>query len=122
MAILVMVAKRPTFTPDQLKIGGNHLLYEVQMFCNTAALMEEGGWEWGWKDKTEYMAVLESFLMHTRSLMYFLCPPRGYRWPMTGASNRWPCCCWSWPTATRFRSARFARFTTWPGAFSAGAR
>src|SRR5207253_3163856 len=49
VAILVMVAKRPTFTPDQLKIGGNHLLYEVQMFCNTAALMEEGGWEWGWK-------------------------------------------------------------------------
>jgi hypothetical protein len=77
--MLVIVAKRPTFTPDQLKIGGNHLLYEVQMFCNTAALMEEGGWEWGWKDKTEYMAVLESFLMHTRSLMYFLCPPRGYR-------------------------------------------
>jgi hypothetical protein len=39
---------RLTFPDDQLKIGGNHLLYEVQMFSNTAALLEsEGNWEWG---------------------------------------------------------------------------
>ncbi len=25
------------------------------------------------------MAVVESFLVHTRSLMYFLCPPKGYK-------------------------------------------
>src|SRR5271163_1387625 len=74
------MAKRPKFQPDQLKIGGNHLLYEVQMFSNTAALLGgEGQWEWGWKDQTGYMAVVESFLMHTRAVMYFLCPPRGYR-------------------------------------------
>jgi hypothetical protein len=74
------VPSRPTFTADQLKVGGNHLLYEVQMLCNTAALLEgEGDKEWGWKDKTQSMAVLESFLMHARSRMYFLCPPRGYR-------------------------------------------
>jgi hypothetical protein len=35
------VAKRPTFTPDQLQIGGNHVLYDVQMLCNNAALLEE---------------------------------------------------------------------------------
>ena len=70
---------RPTFSADQLKIGGNHLLHEVQMFSNTAALLDgEGDWEWGWKDKTTYMAVLESFLLHARGLMYFLCPPTGY--------------------------------------------
>jgi hypothetical protein len=36
---------RPTFSDDQLKIGGNHLLCEQQMFSNTAALLEgEGNW------------------------------------------------------------------------------
>lgn len=75
------MAKRPTFTPDQLQIGGNHLLYEVQMLCNAAALLESGGEkdDWGWQSRTRSMATLESFLMHARSLMYFLCPPKGYR-------------------------------------------
>lgn len=74
------MAKRPLFTPDQLQIGGNHLLYDVQMLCNTAALLEDDSrWSWGWQDKTQYMAVVESFLVHTRSLMYFLCPPKGYK-------------------------------------------
>jgi hypothetical protein len=37
-----------TFSDDQLKIGGNHLLYEVQMFSKTPALLEsEGNCEWG---------------------------------------------------------------------------
>ena len=35
------MAQRPTFTAEQLKVGGNHLLYEVQMMCNTAALLED---------------------------------------------------------------------------------
>jgi hypothetical protein len=79
-ASLSLVAKRPTFARTQLKVAGNHVLYHVQMACNTAALLqEESRWEWGWKDKTEYMAVLESFLMHARSIMYFLVPPKGYR-------------------------------------------
>jgi hypothetical protein len=74
------VAKRPTFTSDQLQIGGNHLLYEVQMLCNTAALLEDDHrWTHGWDSKTQYMATLESFLMHARSLMYFVSPPRGYK-------------------------------------------
>jgi hypothetical protein len=74
------MAKRPIFTSDQLQIGGNHLLYEVQMLCNTAALLEDDSrWTHGWENKTQYMAVLESFLMHARSLMYFLCPPTGYK-------------------------------------------
>ena len=68
------------FTSDQLQIGGNHLLYDVQMLCNTAALLEDDSrWSWGWQDKTQYMAVVESFLVHARSLMYFLCPPKGYK-------------------------------------------
>ncbi len=50
------------------------------MLCNTAALLEDDSrWTHGWDNKTQYMAVLESFLMHARSLMYFLCPPRGYK-------------------------------------------
>jgi hypothetical protein len=75
-----MSASRPDFTPDQLKIGGNHLLYEVAMLCNTAALLEdEDRWQWGWQTKTLYMAVLESFLLHARSLMTFLCPAQSTR-------------------------------------------
>jgi len=73
------MAQRPTLTPDQLQIGGNHVLYDVQMLCNNAALLEDGSRWSGWDDKTLYMAVLESFLMHIRSLMYFLCPPKRHR-------------------------------------------
>jgi len=49
------------------------------MLCNNAALLEDGSRWSGWDDKTLYMAVLESFLMHIRSLMYFLCPPKRHR-------------------------------------------
>jgi len=74
------MAARPDFTPDQLQVGGNHLLFSVAMLCNTTALLsDQGRWSHGWKDKTESMAVLESFLVNARALMYFLCPPRGYK-------------------------------------------
>jgi hypothetical protein len=74
------MAGRPKFTTDQLRDGGNHVLYSVLMLCNTVALLsDEKRWSHGWKDKTEYMAVLESFLVNVRTLMYFLCPPKGYK-------------------------------------------
>jgi hypothetical protein len=68
-------------TAAQLAQGGNDLLYEVQMLSNTAALLEdERRWNegWGWQSLTLYMAVVESFLLHARALMDFLCPER--RW------------------------------------------
>jgi hypothetical protein len=59
--------------------GANDLLYEVQMLSNTAALLEDDGrWTWGWENKTQYMATLESFLTHARSLADFVCPPSDY--------------------------------------------
>ena len=53
------------------------LLYEVLMLSNTAALLDEdvGTYE-GWRELTRYMAVVESFLAHTHSLLRFLYPPR----------------------------------------------
>jgi hypothetical protein len=68
-------------TEAQLAQGGNDLLYEAQMLSNTAALLEdERDWNegWGWQSLTLYMAVVESFLLHARALMDFLCPER--RW------------------------------------------
>ena len=50
------------------------------MLCNTAAVLEEGRHAGRtWQERTLRMTVLESFLVHARGLMYFLCPPRGYR-------------------------------------------
>jgi hypothetical protein len=69
---------RPTPTTEDLKQGGNHLLYEVQMLSNAAALLEDDSrWNkgWGWESKTLYMVTLESFLTHARSLTDFVCPP-----------------------------------------------
>jgi hypothetical protein len=65
---------RPQPTPAELIEGGNDLLYEVQMLFNTAELLEDSGrWGPGWDQRTLYMATLESFLVHARSLMDFLC-------------------------------------------------
>src|SRR5437899_9297385 len=72
---------RPRPSSVQLAQGGNDLLYEVQMLSNTAALLDdERDWNtgWGWQSLTLYMAVVESFLIHARVLMDFLCPQR--RW------------------------------------------
>ncbi len=47
------------------------------MLCNTAALLDEDeGRNDGWKELTQYMTVVESFLIHTRSLLGFLYPPK----------------------------------------------
>ena len=75
-----MAYQRPTPTADELRQGTNDLLYEVQMLSNTAALLEEdSAWsDWGWRSKTLYMATLESFLTHVRSLTDFVCPPSDY--------------------------------------------
>jgi hypothetical protein len=70
---------RSTPTPTELRQGANDLLYEVQMLFNAAAILEDDGlWTnaWGWQGKTFYMATLESFLTHARSLMDFVCPPK----------------------------------------------
>jgi hypothetical protein len=51
------------------------------MLSNTAALLEDDKqWNtgWGWTSKTLYMALLESFLTHARTLMDFVCPPSDY--------------------------------------------
>jgi hypothetical protein len=72
---------RPTPTPLELWEGANHVLYEVQMLSNTAALLEDDSeWNkgWGWQSKTLYLGTLESFLTHARSLMDFVCPPSGW--------------------------------------------
>jgi hypothetical protein len=66
---------RPAPTQQELIDGGNHLLYEVQMLHNTAALIRDHHrWQGvaGWENFTLYMATLESFLVHTRSLIDFL--------------------------------------------------
>ncbi len=47
------------------------------MLCNTAALLDENaGRNDGWKELTQYMTVVESFLTHTRLLLGFLYPPK----------------------------------------------
>lgn len=68
---------RSTPTQQELIDGGNHLLYEVQMLNNTVALLRDHGrWSHGWEDFTLYMATVESFLVHSRSLIDFLCTAR----------------------------------------------
>ncbi len=63
-------------TAEELARGANRLLYEVLMMSNAAALLdEEHPWEGGWEGLTRYMAVVESFLVHTHSLLSFLYPP-----------------------------------------------
>jgi hypothetical protein len=51
------------------------------MFFNLAALLDDAG-RWigahGWQAKTLYMAVVESLLVHRRSLMDFYFAPDGY--------------------------------------------
>lgn len=76
-----MAYQRPTPTATELQQSANDLLYEVQMLSNTAALLEDDrGWntEHGWQSKTLYMALVEAFLTHTRSLADFVCPPGDY--------------------------------------------
>jgi hypothetical protein len=64
-------------TPAQLRERAERLLYEVLMLSNTAALLDEHtGASDGWKELTSYMAVVESFLLHTHSLLGFLYPPK----------------------------------------------
>jgi len=69
---------RSTPTAEELLQGANHLLYEAQMLSNTAELLEKHPWQSGWQDWSLYMASLESFLVHARSLMDFFCPADGY--------------------------------------------
>ena len=67
-------------TSEELAQGANRLLYEVLMMSNAAALLdEEHPWEGGWEGLTRYMAVVESFLTHTHSLLSFLYPPKRTR-------------------------------------------
>lgn len=68
-------------TEAQQVQGGNHVLYETQMFFNLAALLDDvERWigDHGWHAKTLYMAVVEALLVHRRSLMDFYFPPAGY--------------------------------------------
>jgi hypothetical protein len=61
-------------TPGELTQGGNDVLYEVRMLFNTAALLQDRDlWGRTWQQRTLYMATLESFLVHARSLIDFLC-------------------------------------------------
>ncbi len=61
-------------TQQELIDGGNHLLYEVLMLNNTVALLRDHArWSHGWEEFTLYMATVESFLVHARSLIDFLC-------------------------------------------------
>lgn len=76
-----MAYQRSTPTPAELEQGASDLTYEVLMLSNTAALLEDDSkWNkgWGWQSKTLYMATVESFLTHARSLMDFVCPPGDY--------------------------------------------
>jgi hypothetical protein len=68
-------------TSEQNIQGGNHVLYETLMFFNLAALLDETErWSKGlnWDTKTLYMALVESMLVHRRSLMDFYFPAVGY--------------------------------------------
>lgn len=68
-------ARGPTHA--QLRERAERLLYEVLMLSNTAALLDEDtGAHEGWRELTRYMAVVESFLADTHSLLRFLYPPR----------------------------------------------
>jgi hypothetical protein len=51
--------------------SGNHVVYEMLMLSNTAALLDE--WPHGalWDGHTLYLATVESFLLHARSLADF---------------------------------------------------
>jgi len=76
-----MAYQRPTPTADELLQGANHLLYEVLMLSNTAAVIEDDSqWNtgWGWAEQTLYLSSVETFLTHARSLMDFVCPPSDY--------------------------------------------
>ena len=67
-------------TPEHLAHGANRLLYEVLMMSNAAALLdEEQPGDSSWEELTRYMAVVESFLTHTHSLLSFLYPPKRAR-------------------------------------------
>ncbi len=64
-------------TPNQLSERSDRLLYDVLMMRNTAALLDEdASWNEGWRELTQSMAVVESLLAHTRSLIEFLYPPK----------------------------------------------
>jgi hypothetical protein len=73
--------KRKPRTDAQHIQGGNHVLFETQMFFNLAALLDDVD-RWmdhrGWEDKTLYMAIVESMLVHRRNLMDFYFPAAGY--------------------------------------------
>jgi hypothetical protein len=72
-----MPASASAPTPAQLRERAERLLYEVLMLANTAVLLDEdGGAHEGWRELTRYMTVVESFLVHTHSLLRFLYPPR----------------------------------------------
>jgi hypothetical protein len=76
-----MAYQRPAPTAAELEQGADHLIYEVLMLSNAAALLEDDSkWNtgWGWQSNTLYMTALESFLTHARSLMDFVCPPSDY--------------------------------------------
>ena len=76
-----MAYQRPAPPAAELQQGADHLIYEVLMLSNAAALLEDDSkWNtgWGWQSKTLYMTTLESFLTHARSLMDFACPPADY--------------------------------------------
>jgi hypothetical protein len=67
--------RQPTL--DEVGRRSDRLLYEVLMLRNTATLLEHGiESHQGWRELTESIAVVESFLTQTRSLLGFLYPPK----------------------------------------------
>jgi hypothetical protein len=79
------MAKRATKRSDASRLPSlvafgartDRLLYEVLMLGNTAALLdEEAPLDEGWRELTQSMAVVESFLAHAGSLLDFLYPPK----------------------------------------------
>jgi hypothetical protein len=69
--------RHPSPKPKQLSQRSDRLLYDVLMMGNTAALLDEDArWNDGWRELTQSMAVVESLLAHTRSLIEFLYPPK----------------------------------------------
>jgi hypothetical protein len=72
--------QRNVASAEELAQGANRLLYEVLMMSNAATLLdEEQPWDSDWEGLTRYMAVVESFLAHTHSLLSFLYPPKRLR-------------------------------------------
>jgi hypothetical protein len=63
-------------TSAQLGERADRLLYDVLMLGNTAALLRDQVHRGGWRELTQSMAVVESFLAHTRSVLDFLYPPK----------------------------------------------